>query len=68
MRIHAAPLLPLGQIVITEAGVVALVGRIADLKWEDGEDDPNIDVYLHPEEVDHFIATWFPSRSKRRLN
>jgi hypothetical protein len=68
MRIHAAPLLPLGDIVIVENGVVAVVGRLKDLRWEDGQDDPNVDIYLHPEEVEHFIATWFPSRSNRRLN
>jgi hypothetical protein len=68
MRIHSAPLLPLGDIVIVESGVVALVGRIADLRWEDGQDDSNVDIYLHPEEVEFFIATWFPSRSNRRLN
>lgn len=68
MRIHAAPLLPLDTVVIEESGVVAVVGRLRALVWEDGTDDPNIDIYMHPEEVEFFIATWFTSRSNRRLN
>lgn len=48
MRIHAAPLLAPGRILVLENVVVVIDGRLADLVPDHGEDGADYDVYLHP--------------------
>ena len=68
MKIHAAPLLPFDTVVIVENGVVAVVGRISQLVWHDDGADENVDIYLPPDEVEFFMAKWFPHDCSMRMN
>lgn len=70
MRIHGDLSIPLGQVIICEHGVVAIVGPIAALCFDDDGTDEDLDIYLHPEEAEWFIATFFPNYmfAKRRLH
>lgn len=68
-RIHPAPDLPFDTVVVVEDGAVAVVGRISQLRFEKGDEAENVDLYMHPEEIEFFIARWFPGEwIKRRLN
>ena len=66
MRIHAAPLLEPGRIMVIDDDVVVIDGRLADLIPDDGEDGSNFDVYLNPADVEGFKARW--CKDTRRLN
>jgi hypothetical protein len=67
-RIHAAPYLPRGRVLVIEAGEVVADGRLADLIRVDG-DETDADIYVHPDDVEGFRARWFEcGESKGRLN
>ncbi|MDO9441821.1 MAG: hypothetical protein Q7T73_13115 [Beijerinckiaceae bacterium] len=69
-RIHAAPDLPFDTVVVVEDGRIAVVGRLSELRFEEGDEAENVDIYMHPEEVEFFIAKWFPGQAfaKRLVN
>ena len=67
-RIHAAPAMPPGCVIVIEDGQVVADGRLADLIRTDG-DETDADIYVHPDDVDAFRARWFEcGESKGRLN
>jgi hypothetical protein len=57
-RIHAAPAMPRGRVVVIEDGQVVADGRLADLIRTDG-DETDADIYVHPDDVEGFMARWF---------
>lgn len=66
MRIHAAPLLAPGRILVLDGDAVVIDGRLADLIPDDGEDGYNFDVFLNPTDVAGFMVRW--CKQTRRLN
>lgn len=68
MRIHAAPKLAPGRIMVIEDDIAVIDGKLADLIQDDGEDGVNFDVYLHPDDVAGFIEKWCPDQMSRRRN
>ena len=69
MRLHAAPNLPRGRVIVIEDGEVVADGRLADLIRTDGDEAENTDIYVYPDDVAGFKARWFEcGERKRRLN
>ncbi len=68
MRLHAAPNVKPGRVIVIEDGVVVADGLLADLIRTDG-DETDADIYVHPDDVEGFKARWFEcGESKGRLN
>jgi hypothetical protein len=68
-RIHPAVDLPFDTVVVVEDGAVAVVGRLSQIRFVEGDEADNVDLYMHPDEIEHFIARWFPGEwHQRRLN
>jgi hypothetical protein len=69
MRIHAAPRIPPGRVIVIEDGEVVADGRLSDLVRTDGEEASDTDIYVNPADVDAFRARWFEcGADKGRLN
>jgi hypothetical protein len=70
MRLHAAPNVPLGRVIVVENGEIVADGRLADLIRTDGEAPSDTDIYVNPADVDGFRARWFEcaESNKGRLN
>jgi hypothetical protein len=69
MRLHAAPHVEPGRVIVIEDGVVVADGRLADLVRTDDEEPSDTDIYVNPADVEGFKARWFEcGESKRRLN
>jgi hypothetical protein len=69
MRLHAAPNVKPGRVLVIEDGEVVANGRLADLIRTDGEEAENVDIYVNPADVESFKARWFEcGDSKGRLN
>jgi hypothetical protein len=67
-RIHGAPRIPRGRVIVIEDGEVVADGRLADLIRTDG-DETDADIYVHPDDVEAFRARWFEcGQQKGRLN
>jgi hypothetical protein len=67
-RIHAAPRIPLGRVIVIEDGEVVADGRLADIIRTDG-DETDADIYVNPADVEAFTARWFEcGADKARLN
>jgi hypothetical protein len=68
MRLHAAPAMPRGRVIVIEDGEVVADGRLADLICTDG-DETDADIYVNPADVEAFTARWFEcGADKARLN
>jgi hypothetical protein len=68
MKLHAAPKIPLGRVIVIEDGQVVADGRLSDLIRTDG-DETDADIYVNPADVDAFRARWFEcGQSKGALN
>jgi hypothetical protein len=70
MRLHAAPAIPRGRVIVIEDGEVVADGRLSDLVRTDGDEAENVDVYVNPADAEGFRARWFEcvESSKGRLN
>jgi hypothetical protein len=70
MRIHAAPNVPRGRVLVIEDGIVVADGRLADLVRMDGDEAIDTDIYVHPADVKAFRARWFEcvESNKGRMN
>jgi hypothetical protein len=69
MRLHAAPNVKPGRVLVIEDGEVVANGRLADLIRTDGEEGENVDIYVNPADVESFKARWFEcGAEKGRLN
>jgi hypothetical protein len=69
MRLHAAPNITRGRVLVIEDGSVVADGRQSDLIRTDGE-ETDADIYVHPDDVEAFRARWFEciEGNKGRLN
>jgi hypothetical protein len=56
MRIHAAPIIPPGHVIVIEDGEVVADGRQSDLVRTDGEEASHTDIYVNPADVEGFRA------------
>jgi hypothetical protein len=70
MRIHAAPNVKPGRVIVIEDGEVVADGRLSDLVRTDGEEAASVDIYVNPADAEAFKARWFECEesSKGRLN
>lgn len=66
MKIHAAPMLPVGRVIVFENGIQVFDCRLVDLRYVPGPDDCT-DVFLNPAAIAAFEEMCFPS-TERRLN
>jgi hypothetical protein len=69
MRLHAAPNVQPGRIIVIEDGEVVADGRLSDIVRTDGDEAENVDVYVNPADAEGFRARWFEcvESSKGRL-
>jgi hypothetical protein len=68
MRLHAAPNVKPGRVIVIEDDVVVADGRLSDLIRTDGEEATDIDIYINPADLEGFRARWFNCGDKGRLN
>ena len=70
MIVTPIPQLPLNTIVVVEPGTAGVVGPLDAFYWNDGDSAKGVRFFIHPEEIENFLATWFPSLSihKGRIN
>jgi hypothetical protein len=59
MRLHAAPNVKRGRVLVIEDGEVVADGRLSDLVCTDGDEAEQTDIYVHPDDVEGFRARWF---------
>jgi hypothetical protein len=59
MRLHAAPNVQPCRVIVGEDGEVVADGRLSDLIRTDGEEAENVDIFVHPDDVEGFCARWF---------
>ncbi len=62
MRIHAAPLLEAGRVIVMVDGEIVHDCRLADLIPDDSADGGNFEVFLNPADVEAFKAKWCGGR------
>jgi hypothetical protein len=59
MRLHAAPNVKPGRVLVIEDGKVVADGPLSALIRTDGEEAENTDIYVNPADVEGFRARWF---------
>jgi hypothetical protein len=67
VRIHAVEGFPRDRVIVVENTIIVERCRLSDLVWVAG-DDEFVELLMHPDEVDGFIAKFYPDVEHGRLN
>jgi hypothetical protein len=59
MRLHRAPAMPRGRVIVIEDGELVADGPLSALIRTDGEEAENVDIFVHPDDAEGFRARWF---------
>jgi hypothetical protein len=69
MRLHSAPRVPPGSVIVIEDHIVVADGRLSELIRTEGDEAIDTDIYVNPADLESFHARWFDcGADKGRLN